>query len=295
MKNKFKKSMITVLAITSAFITADLLGLGEDIFANKKIPSKVETETSMVDPVKEMISTEAVTEITFSESSTDIDLNNLENARVSLLAEIAADDTAIAAQNFISGKIPIYSGDYYTEINDNLPYFSKEEYSSDSYEFYSDLDTLGRAGEAIACIGPDLMPTEKRGEIGMIKPSGWVQNKYDWVDGKYLYNRCHLIGYQLTGENANEKNLITGTRTFNVEGMLPFENEVASYIHETKNHVMYKVTPVYDGTNLLAEGVQMQAISIEDGGYGVCFNVFVYNVEPRVEIDYTDGNNWAEK
>lgn len=295
MKNKFKKSMITVLAITSAFITADLLGLGEDIFANKEIPSKVETETSMVDPVKEMISTEAVTEITFSESSTDIDLNNLENARVSLLAEIAADDTAIAAQNFISGKIPAYSGDYYTEINDNLPYFSEEEYSSDSYEFYSDLDTLGRAGEAIACIGPDLMPTVERGEIGMIKPSGWIQNKYDWVDGKYLYNRCHLIGYQLTGENANEKNLITGTRTFNVEGMLPFENEVASYIHETKNHVMYKVTPVYDGTNLLAEGVQMQAISIEDGGYGVCFNVFVYNVEPRVEIDYTDGNNWAEK
>lgn len=295
MKNKFKKSMITVLAITSAFITADLLGLGEDIFANKEIPSKVETETSMVDPVKEMISTEAVTEITFSESSTDIDLNNLENARVSLLAEIAADDTAIAAQNFISGKIPAYSGDYYTEINDNLPYFSEEEYSSDSYEFYSDLDTLGRAGEAIACIGPDLMPTVERGEIGMIKPSGWIQNKYDWVDGKYLYNRCHLIGYQLTGENANEKNLITGTRTFNVEGMLPFENEVASYIHETKNHVMYKVTPVYDGTNLLAEGVQMQAISIEDGGYGVCFNVFVYNVEPRVEIDYTDGNNWAKK
>ena len=295
MKNKFKKSMITVLAIASAFITADLLGLGEDIFANKEIPSKVETETSMVAPVKEMISTEAVTEITFSESSTDIDLNNLENARVSLLAEIAADDTAIAAQDFISGKIPVYSGDYYTEINDNLPYFSEEEYSSDSYEFYSDLDTLGRAGEAIACIGPDLMPTEKRGEIGMVKPSGWIQNKYDWVDGKYLYNRCHLIGYQLTGENANEKNLITGTRTFNVEGMLPFENEVASYIHETKNHVMYKVTPVYDGTNLLAEGVQMQAISIEDGGYGVCFNVFVYNVEPRVEIDYTDGNNWAEK
>lgn len=295
MKNKFKKSMITVLAITSAFITADLLGLGEDIFANKEIPSKVETETSMVDPVKEMISTEAVTEITFSESSTDVDLNNLENARVSLFAEIAADDTAIAVQDFISGKIPAYSGDYYTEINDNLPYFSEEEYSSDSYEFYSDLDTLGRAGEAIACIGPDLMPTVERGEIGMIKPSGWIQNKYDWVDGKYLYNRCHLIGYQLTGENANEKNLITGTRTFNVEGMLPFENEVASYIHETKNHVMYKVTPVYDGTNLLAEGVQMQAISIEDGGYGVCFNVFVYNVEPRVEIDYTDGNNWAEK
>lgn len=269
--------------------------LGEDIFANKEIPSKVETETSMVDPVKEMISTEAVTEITFSESSTDVDLNNLENARVSLFAEIAADDTAIAVQDFISGKIPAYSGDYYTEINDNLPYFSEEEYSSDSYEFYSDLDTLGRAGEAIACIGPDLMPTVERGEIGMIKPSGWIQNKYDWVDGKYLYNRCHLIGYQLTGENANEKNLITGTRTFNVEGMLPFENEVASYIHETKNHVMYKVTPVYDGTNLLAEGVQMQAISIEDGGYGVCFNVFVYNVEPRVEIDYTDGNNWAEK
>lgn len=148
--------------------------------------------------------------------------------------------------------IPEYVGEPYVEINNNLPYFSDEEYSKKSYEYYSSLDQHGRAGEAIACIGEDLMPTTERGEIGMIKPSGWVQNKYDWVDGKYLYNRCHLIGYQLTGENANESNLITGTRSFNVEGMLPFENEVADYIHETGNHVMYKVTPIYDGDDLLA-------------------------------------------
>ena len=143
---------------------------------------------------------------------------------------------------------------------------------------------------AEANIGQDLMPTEKRGAIGQVKPTGWHTVKYDQVEGKYLYNRCHLIGYQLTGENANEKNLITGTRYLNVDGMLPFENMVADYIKETGNHVLYRVTPVFNGNNLLASGVQMEAMSVEDKGAGISFNVFCYNVQPGVEINYADGN-----
>ena len=153
------------------------------------------------------------------------------------------------------------------------------------------MDELGRCGVAEACIGIDLMPTEDRGAIGQIKPSGWHTVKYDIVDGKYLYNRCHLIGFQLTGENANEKNLITGTRYFNVEGMLPFENMVADYVKETENHVMYKVTPVYDGDNLVAKGVIMEAYSVEDKGEGISFNVFVHNVQPGIVIDYKTGES----
>ena len=156
---------------------------------------------------------------------------------------------------------------------------------------YSPLDYLNRCGYAMACVGQESMPTEERGSIGQIKPSGWHTVKYDCVDGKYLYNRCHLIGYQLTGENSNEQNLITGTRYMNVEGMLPFENVVADYIEETGNHVLYRVTPIFDGNNLLARGVQMEALSVEDGGEGVCFNVYVYNSQPGVQIDYTDGSS----
>ena len=161
-----------------------------------------------------------------------------------------------------------------------------------SYESYSKLDSLGRCGIAIACVGRDLMPTEERGSIGMIKPAGWHTVRYDdLVDGKYLYNRCHLLGYQLTGENANEKNLITGTRYLNVDGMLPYENEIADYVKSTGNHVLYRVTPIYSGKDLLARGVQMEAYSIEDNGKGVCFNVFAYNVQPGIVIDYATGDS----
>ena len=187
--------------------------------------------------------------------------------------------------------IPAYSGEPYVEVDGNVPDFAEEDRVAESFESYAPLDSLGRCGTAYACISTDLMPTEERGTIGQVKPSGWQTVKYDFVDGKYLYNRCHLIGYQLTAENANEENLITGTRYFNVEGMLPFENMVADYIKETGNHVLYRVTPVFEGDNLVASGVQMEALSVEDEGDGICYNVYCYNVQPGVEIDYATGES----
>ena len=160
-----------------------------------------------------------------------------------------------------------------------------------SFESYAKLDSLGRCGVAYSCVGIETMPTEKRGDISQIKPTGWHTTKYDIVDGKYLYNRCHLIGYQLTAENANKKNLITGTRYMNVEGMLPFENQVAEYIEDTNHHVLYRVTPIFEGDNLIASGVQMEAKSVEDNGKEVCFNVYVYNIQPGVTIDYATGES----
>ena len=191
--------------------------------------------------------------------------------------------------------VPAFSGEPYVVINNNKPEFDQKEIKNQSYESYSDLDEHNRCGVAMACIGIDLMPTEERGAIGQVKPSGWQTVKYDFIDGKYLYNRCHLIGFQLTGENANEKNLITGTRYMNVEGMLPFENMVADYIKETGNHVLYRVTPVFDGDNLVARGVQMEAYSVEDDGEGIEFNVYVYNVQPGVVIDYATGESRTEE
>ena len=189
-------------------------------------------------------------------------------------------------------NIPEYSGAAYVAVNDNEPYFTQEEITDQAFEMYSDLDALGRCGVTCASVGLELMPTEERGDIGSVKPTGWHTVKYDCVDGKYLYNRCHLIGYQLTGENANERNLITGTRYLNIEGMLPFENMVADYVEETENHVMYRVTPIYDGDNLVAGGVLMEGYSVEDEGAGICFCVYAYNVQPGVEIDYATGESW---
>ena len=191
-------------------------------------------------------------------------------------------------------SVPKYSGKDYVAVNNNLPFFTEADYTTKSYEYYSDLDSKGRCGFCMACIGVDLMPTEKRGEIGQVKPTGWHTVKYDCVDGKYLYNRSHLIGYQLSGENANVRNLITGTRYFNVSIMLPFENMVADYVKETNNHVMYRVTPVFEGNNLLATGVLMEGWSVEDSGDGICFNVFCFNVQPGVSIDYATGESWIE-
>lgn len=191
-------------------------------------------------------------------------------------------------------SIPDYSGEPYVAINDNVPGFTEDELTTSSYEYYSDLDGLGRCGVTEACIGSDLMPTEKRESISSVKPTGWIQAQYDFVDGKSLYNRCHLIGFQLTGENANKQNLITGTRYMNVDGMLPFEDMVADYVKETGNHVLYRVTPIYDGDALVAGGVQMEALSVEDKGTGISFNVYVYNVQPGVEIDYATGESWLE-
>ena len=187
--------------------------------------------------------------------------------------------------------IPEYSGIPYIEINGNIPLLTIDESAYTSYEKYSPLDSLGRCGVCIASIGADIMPTEERESIGSVKPTGWQTVKYDFVDGKYLYNRCHLIGFQLTGENANEQNLITGTRSMNVSGMLPFENMVAEYVKETGNHVLYRVTPIFSGNNLVANGVLMEGMSVEDGGKGISFCVYCYNAEPGVAINYENGDN----
>lgn len=189
-------------------------------------------------------------------------------------------------------EIPEYSGEPYSIINNNIPFFT--ETTTECFEEYPELDSLGRCGAAYACVGIDTMPTEERESISEVKPSGWHNKPYDFVDGGYVYNRCHLIGFQLTGENANERNLVTGTRYMNVKGMLPFENEVADYIASTGNHVMYRVTPVFEGDNLVCSGVLMEAYSVEDDGAGVQFCVFCFNVQPGVSIDYKTGENMED-
>ena len=204
-------------------------------------------------------------------------------------------DPAVQAESADTiAEVPEYDGVPYVEINDNEPEFTEEELTTVSYEEYSELDPLGRCGTAEACIGEDLMPDGEREDISEVEPTGWENREYDIVDGGYVYNRCHLIGFQLSGENANEENLITGTRYMNTEGMLPFENMVAEYVQETDNHVMYRVTPVFEGDDLVASGVQMEAESVEDGGAGICFNIYVYNVQPEIIIDYSTGANWAD-
>lgn len=188
--------------------------------------------------------------------------------------------------------VPEYSGEIYVTINNNIPNFNQKDYTIKSFEKYSDLDELDRCGVAYANICRETMPldNEKRESISNVYPTGWKQKKYN---GEYIYNRCHLIGYQLSAENANELNLITGTRYFNVSGMLPFENKVAQYLEENENnHVLYRVTPIFKDDNLLASGVQIEAYSIEDDGKGVCFNVYVYNVQPGINIDYATGKSY---
>jgi len=197
-------------------------------------------------------------------------------------------------QSFDLSSISAYSGKAYIAINNNTPYFTRNDMTTSSFERYAPLDSLGRCGVAYANIGKDIMPTEERGSIGMVKPSGWHSIRYENVDGKYLYNRCHLIGYQLSAENANTSNLITGTRYLNIQGMLPFENMVADYIKETDNHVLYRVTPIFSGNNLVASGVLMEGYSVEDNGAGICYNVYCYNVQPGIKIDYTTGDSEAE-
>lgn len=193
--------------------------------------------------------------------------------------------------SFSLAEVPAFSGNAYIAVNGNVPYFDDSDLTTNSFETYSPLDPLGRCGVTYACVGQDIMPTEERGNIGQVKPTGWHTVKYDFVDGKYLYNRCHLIGYQLTGENANEKNLITGTRYLNVEGMLPFENMVADYVKETGNHVLYRVTPIFTGDDLVADGVEMEALSMEDDGEGISFHIFAYNNQPGISINYATGDS----
>ena len=218
-------------------------------------------------------------------------VNNQETTPQS--TEQTTPDQTAQTEPFDYSKVPAYSKDIYVTVNNNVPYFTQEEHIADSFENYSNLDTLGRCGVAYACLGKDLMPTDKRGDISSVFPSGWVQASYDGIVD-YLYNRSHLIGWQLAGENANEKNLITGTRSFNQLGMKPFEDMIADYIKETNNHVLFRVTPVFVDNELVARGVLMEAWSVEDIGDGICFCVFVYNVEPGIEIHYETGKSHLE-
>lgn len=227
--------------------------------------------------------------------NTQLDVGNSSDITSSTLVDIPSTYNTNEVLN-VTGKIvlsdiPSFSDKPYVVLNNNQPYFDSSDYTTDSFEYYSSLDNQGRCGVVYACIGKDIMPTGERGETGQIKPTGWHTIKYDIVDGKFLYNRCHLIGWQLTGETSNERNLITGTRYLNVQGMLPFENMVADYIKETGNHVLYRVTPYFEKNSLLAHGVQIEAYSVEDNGAGICFNVFCYNAQPGVTIDYSSGNS----
>ena len=225
----------------------------------------------------------------------DLDLGKLNDIIADIQDKTESKDTEKEedpAPSFATlNDIPEFSGSPFVILNDNQPNFTVGDLVKTSYEKYSELDTLGRCGVAMACVGTDIMPTEDRESIGSVKPSGWQSVKYDIVDGKYLYNRCHLIGFQLTGENANKLNLITGTRYMNVDGMLPFENMIADYVKETDNHVIFRVTPVFDGNNLVASGVIMEAYSVEDNGEGICFNVYVYNAQPGITINYATGDS----
>lgn len=224
------------------------------------------------------------------------DINTYINDIASMTSEITSESDTTAKTSMSNTDIPKYTGNAYVEINNNKPTFTNDEITTNSFESYSDLDELGRCGIAEACIGTDIMPTEKRGQIGQIKPSGWHTVKYpEYISDNYLYNRCHLIGYQLTGENANEKNLITGTRYLNITGMLPFENEVADYIKETNNHVMYRVTPLFVNDELVARGVYIEAYSVEDDGSGVSYNVYCFNIQPHITIDYATGDSYVTK
>ena len=207
---------------------------------------------------------------------------------VLLLTGCYDEEAAVPAVSL--DELPAYAGEPYVAVNANQPFFEETDYTTEAFETYSELDALGRCGPAWACVGTELMPTEDRESISSVTPSGWINVEYD---GQYLYNRCHLIGFQLTGENANEKNLITGTRYMNVDGMLPFENMVADYVKETDNHVLYRVTPVFEGDNLVASGVLMEAYSVEDSGEGVTFCVYAYNVQPGITIDYATGASAA--
>ena len=210
-------------------------------------------------------------------------------------AEDIASNAIASLLNKGTLKAANYSGLPYTIVNENVPYFTDiEKQNKVPFEIYSPLDSLGRCGVAYANICKEIMPTEDRGDISSVKPTGWVNNQYDNVDGGWLYNRSHIIGFQLSGENANEKNLITGTRYMNVEGMLPFENMIDDYVDESGNHVLYRVTPIFVGNNLVCEGVLMEAWSVEDNGEGICFNVFCYNVQPGITIDYETGNNYMK-
>ena len=238
------------------------------------------------------------TESTENDPGDETEIQTAAETEIQAAAQVQSDDSKQkvvhtgTASAFNAADVPAYSGEPYTAVNNNEPYFTSDNLTTEAFENYSELDALGRCGVAYANVCLETMPTEKRGSISEVKPTGWHSVKYDNVDGKSLYNRCHLIGYQLTAENANQQNLITGTRYLNVDGMLPFENMVADYVKETDNHVLYRVTPIFTGDNLVADGVLMEGYSVEDEGDGICFCVYAYNVQPGITIDYATGDSW---
>lgn len=238
------------------------------------------------------------TESAENDPGDETEIQTVAETEIQAAAQVQSDDSkqkvvhAGTASAFNAADVPAYSGKPYTAVNNNEPYFTSDDLTTEAFENYSELDALGRCGAAYANVCLETMPTEKRGSISEVKPTGWHSVKYDNVDGKSLYNRCHLIGYQLTAENANKQNLITGTRYLNVDGMLPFENMVADYVKETDNHVLYRVTPIFTGDNLVADGVLMEGYSVEDEGDGICFCVYAYNIQPGITIDYATGDSW---
>ena len=286
--NRPQKRLITQLSLWLALLLA-FTGCAESTVTSQDNTYAIEQLATIPSELLE------ASETAVSESESGQPQENASDTQESQQVTSATDvPTGEGTSAFSLREIPAYSGTPYTEVNGNQPYFTEEELTTQSFETYSELDSLGRCGMAYANVGQDLMPTEPRGEIGAVKPTGWHLVKYDNVDGKYLYNRCHLIAYMLAAENANPQNLITGTRYLNVQGMLPFETKVCDYVKNTGNHVLYRVTPIFDGDNLLADGVLMEAYSVEDAGEGICFCVFAYNVQPGIGIDYATGDNWAE-
>lgn len=286
--NRPQKRLITQLSLWLALLLA-FTGCAESTVTSQDNTYAIEQLATIPSELLE------ASETAVSEPESGQPQENASDTQESQQVTSATDvPTGEGTSAFSLRKIPAYSGTPYTEVNGNKPYFTEAELTTQSFETYSELDSLGRCGMAYANVGQDLMPTEPRGEIGAVKPSGWHLVKYDNVDGKYLYNRCHLIAYMLAAENANPQNLITGTRYLNVQGMLPFETKVCDYVKNTGNHVLYRVTPIFDGDNLLADGVLMEAYSVEDAGEGICFCVFAYNVQPGIGIDYATGDNWAE-
>lgn len=286
--NRPQKRLITQLSLWLALLLA-FTGCAESTVTSQDNTYAIEQLATIPSELLE------ASETAVSEPESGQPQENASDTQESQQVTSATDvPTGEGTSAFSLREIPAYSGTTYTEVNGNQPYFTEEELTTQSFETYSELDSLGRCGMAYANVGQDLMPTEPRGEIGAVKPSGWHLVKYDNVDGKYLYNRCHLIAYMLAAENANPQNLITGTRYLNVQGMLPFETKVCDYVKNTGNHVLYRVTPIFDGDNLLADGVLMEAYSVEDAGEGISFCVFAYNVQPGIGIDYATGDNWAE-
>lgn len=286
--NRPQKRLITQLSLWLALLLA-FTGCAESTVTSQDNTYAIEQLATIPSELLE------ASETAVSEPESGQPQENASDTQESQQVTSATDvPTGEGTSAFSLREIPAYSGTPYTEVNGNQPYFTEEELTTQSFETYSELDSLGRCGMAYANVGQDLMPTEPRGEIGAVKPTGWHLVKYDNVDGKYLYNRCHLIAYMLAAENANPQNLITGTRYLNVQGMLPFETKVCDYVKNTGNHVLYRVTPIFDGDNLLADGVLMEAYSVEDAGEGISFCVFAYNVQPGIGIDYATGDNWAE-